>query len=278
MTVDHIGEFLPDMPLFLRYIGRLSCSIFFFCAVEGFMHTRNKKTYLIRLYAMGQLMTCIDLVLPRLLPVPSKMYMGSPWPYISNNVFLEIFIMMVLVYIWDAYAKDRKKLMLGTLIFFSYQIVGNILFEKIFWYTDLMQTAIAYSVAGLHDEYFMGNTALYVDCLIPIFYLFRKREGDKDYRRPAIAFVAWWSVYAVFAVLLPTSIAQFLPFDFFGRRNAVFLDRVFKIGYQWMMIFALPFLLCYNGKKGKGWKYLFYTYYPLHIVCLYCLSGLFYRT
>ena len=279
MTVDHIGEFFPDTPLFLRYIGRLSCSIFFFCAVEGFTHTRNKKTYLIRLYAMSQLMTCIDLVLPRLFPVPSKMYMVALRQCIPNNVFLEIFITMVLIYIWDTYAKDRKKLVLGTLIFFFYQIVGNILFEKILWYTDsTIQRGIAYSVAGLYGNYFMGGAALHVDCLIPIFYLFRKREGDKDYRRPAIAFVVWWAVYVVFAVLLPTSIAQFLPFDLFGRHNAVFLDRVFKIGYQWMMIFALPFLLCYNGKKGKGWKYLFYTYYPLHIVCLYCLSALFYRT
>lgn len=278
MTVDHIGEFFPDMPLFLRYIGRLSCTIFFFCAVEGFTHTRNKRTYLIRLYVMSQLMTCIDCALPQLFPVPSKMYMGDPLPYISNNVFLEIFIMMMLVYIWDVFAKDKKKLVLGTLIFFLYQIVGNILFDRILWYTDLTQSIIAYSVAGLYNGYFMGSTALYVDCLIPIFYLFRRRAGDKDYRRPAIVFVVWWAVYVIYAVLLPTRIVDAMSFELFGRHGAVFLERVFKCCYQWMMIFALPFLLCYNGKKGKGWKYLFYTYYPLHIVCLYCLSALFYRT
>lgn len=276
MTVAHIGEFFPDTPMILNYIGRLPGTLFFFCAVEGFTHTKNKRIYLIRLYAMSQLMTCIDFVLPRLLPAPPEMYMGS---YITNNVFLEIFIMMVLVYIWDTCAKDKKKLVLGTVLFILYQIVGNVILGKCLRYEGAAQSALAHSVAGLYNDYFMGNPALYVDCLIPIFYLFRKWEGDKDYRRPVIAFVVWWAVYAVLAVLLPTNIAQSLPVGVFVERlGHGFLDRAFKYCYQWMMIFVLPFLLCYNGKKGKGWKCLFYTYYPLHIVCLYCLSALFYRT
>ncbi|MCS4523633.1 hypothetical protein JTT07_04725 [Clostridium botulinum] len=30
--------------------------------------------------------------------------------------------------------------------------------------------------------------------------------------------------------------------------------------YQWMMIFAAPLFYLYNGKKGKGVKYLFYIF------------------
>ena len=30
------------------------------------------------------------------------------------------------------------------------------------------------------------------------------------------------------------------------------------------MILALPFMLLYNGEKGKAHKSLFYVYYPLH--------------
>ena len=37
-----------------------------------------------------------------------------------------------------------------------------------------------------------------------------------------------------------------------------------------MMVFALPLLWYYNGKKGKySLKYLFYCFYPLHIWLLY---------
>ena len=34
----------------MRGIGRISCPIFCFCIVEGFVHTRNIKKYLIRLF------------------------------------------------------------------------------------------------------------------------------------------------------------------------------------------------------------------------------------
>lgn len=45
---------------------------------------------------------------------------------------------------------------------------------------------------------------------------------------------------------------------------------------QWMMIFAVFFMMLYSGKKGRGYKYLFYIFYPLHIWVLYTLSVLFY--
>ncbi|PFW56203.1 hypothetical protein COL13_16590 [Bacillus cereus] len=42
-----------------------------------------------------------------------------------------------------------------------------------------------------------------------------------------------------------------------------------------MMIFALPFLLLYNGERGynKTWaKYMFYVFYPVHIWTLYIIG------
>lgn len=34
-------------------------------------------------------------------------------------------------------------------------------------------------------------------------------------------------------------------------------------------VFALPLILCYNGKKGTSAKYLFYIYYPLHLTLIW---------
>ena len=44
-------------------------------------------------------------------------------------------------------------------------------------------------------------------------------------------------------------------------------------GIQWYALVALPLLALYNGQRGK-WKlkWLFYLYYPLHLVALYGLA------
>ena len=33
MLIDHIGEFIPGTPLFLRILGRASAPVFLFCSV-----------------------------------------------------------------------------------------------------------------------------------------------------------------------------------------------------------------------------------------------------
>ena len=45
----------------------------------------------------------------------------------------------------------------------------------------------------------------------------------------------------------------------------------FGAQYQWMMVFALPLLWTYNGKKGKhSWKYLFYFFLPAAYLDFIC--------
>ena len=43
---------------------------------------------------------------------------------------------------------------------------------------------------------------------------------------------------------------------------------------QWMMIFSLLPICLYNAKEGRKEKWLFYIFYPLHIIVLYLLSTL----
>lgn len=48
------------------------------------------------------------------------------------------------------------------------------------------------------------------------------------------------------------------------------LEYFWEFEFQWMMIAALPFIVLYNGERGRySLKYLFYAFYPLHIWILY---------
>ena len=57
MLIDHVGEFIPQSPIWFRYIGRLSAPLFFYCSAWGFYYTRNRKKYMLRLYFLGILMS-----------------------------------------------------------------------------------------------------------------------------------------------------------------------------------------------------------------------------
>lgn len=259
MTVDHIGEFIPNMPLWLRYIGRLSACIFFFCAVEGYTHTGSKRNYLLRLYLMNLLMTGIDIALPMLLGQKGV---------IPNNVFLEIFTMLFLVHLWDTYAEDKQKRILFPLLFIGYQIAVYWLMSGLLRYSSNAEISIVHAILGC--PLYMGANTIYVGCLIPIFYFCRNNK-----KRLAACFSGWvllFCIYTVFAVpaLVFNPLLEFLHIDTFGFNDfGTVCSRAFRTDFQWMMLFSLPLLLAYNGKRGKGPKYFFYVYYPVHIAILY---------
>ena len=53
MTIDHFGyAFFPEQKV-LIYLGRLAFPIFSFQIVEGYIHTKNLKKYILRLVILG---------------------------------------------------------------------------------------------------------------------------------------------------------------------------------------------------------------------------------
>ena len=86
--------------------------------------------------------------------------------------------------------------------------------------------------------------------------------------------------YGVVGVLVPV-------FIYLGRNKleklvlAAFILCVLCMDYhgiQWYCLLALPLLALYNGQRGdKKMKYLFYVYYPVHLVVIHLVSSLIYR-
>jgi len=81
--------------------------------------------------------------------------------------------------------------------------------------------------------------------------------------------------YGLWGVLLPVLV-------YFGRskeeklRNFTLGQVLLALGsgpLQWFSLAIVPLLALYNGKRGKRkMKYLFYIYYPAHLVVIYLLS------
>lgn len=256
MTIDHIGVYIPGAPLWLRYIGRLSACIFFFCAVEGFSHTHDKKRYLMRLYLASIGMTVLDILLPLLL--------GQTAP-IRANVFLEITGMMLLLYLLEMHRGNPKKQLISGILYAAYQIAVNSLVGAVLKYESIADERLVRALLACSVP--EDANVLYVDLLILLFWFCR---GDKKKLSAAfsgyVLFQIFWNVLAV-PSRLPVIGEMFQAFG-------TVWERAFRTDFQWMMIFALPLLLSYNGQKGKGCKWLFYVYYPLHIGILYTVGVL----
>lgn len=147
--------------------------------------------------------------------------------------------------------------------------------------------------------YFLAMDSLYM-CVLVTFSLSISLIYAIDYGRNQGG-IAWLVPLGVLTVVyMLTDILPFLlwktdygiDYGFYGillpvlvylgrsRREKLLLFALALIllgitygGPQWYGLLALPLLALYNGRRGK-WKmkYLFYVYYPLHLVVIHLLG------
>lgn len=291
MTIDHIGVCIPGMPIWLRWIGRLSSPLFFFCAAEGIMHTRDKKLYLKRLWKMSILMVFIESALPALL----KMTVGIS-PYFNNNIFASIFQGTLIIYLLEKTKDSRSKRVKYILIYAGYQIAVMILyvlynmagFLDSFYLIPIISDADRFIFTALGSIIMMEGSLILTSAIV-VFYFCRNNK-----KRLAAVYSMYCTAYfIVFVFQIPLRTVNFmyrigiprlLVECFRSVCSILGMETIFPAGdlvnsllhinFQWMMIFALPFMLAYNGEKGRGLKRLFYIYYPVHLIVLNMIGEL----
>lgn len=287
MTVDHIGEFIPNTPIWLRYIGRLSSPLFFFAAAEGICHTHDKKNYLLRLYKLSILLETLKLIF--------TYFFGKYMDFdITNNIFASIFHGTFIIYIFEEHKNSVKKRNLFLSLYFLWQLISLLICSAIDNITgnDTISSVLAMFksiiFAALGNYLYSAEGAFYLSMMIVLFYFCRNNK-----KKLAVSYIAYCMIYlTVTALRVPYRLDCFaaslglsnalrdivvLPFDLLGFHlmysmpGVPILELILKYHYQWMMIFVLPLLLLYNGERGNYPKKLFYIYYPLH---LFILAGL----
>lgn len=287
MTLDHIYYFLSSLlpiPLIFTITGRLAAPIFIFALCEGFDHTRDRRTYMLRLYGFSVMMGALNLFLNSFLPHPAGVVA-------FGNIFATMFLILCFIsfteMIRTGAGKAKLKGILGYVLVFAIQAVILILAAGAFGSAaagaaetvGTVGTAGATGTAGVAGvaEVAGSSAAAWalglqkiISLAVTVFLpLPLTVEGSVVF--VALGVVMYYTRKSPLALTI--AYTAFSLLFFVSAASQGFTPDNMLTQNQWFMILALPFFLSYNGQRGGGLKYLFYLYYPLHITFLMALAN-----
>lgn len=109
MLIDHIGAVLFPGAMWLRIVGRLAMPIFCFFVSEGFIHTRSKRRYLVRM-----------LIFAVVSDIPFDLAFWGKLTIAHQNVMFTFAFAVAAMWIYEALRKSEKAILkaLGVLSVF----------------------------------------------------------------------------------------------------------------------------------------------------------------
>ena len=278
MFIDHIAEFIPNIPIQFHWIGRVSAPIFFFTVVEGYIKTSDKLKFFIRLYLLSVIVEFINMYQYDFFSFEN--YYNN----IDNNIIQTL--LSTCIFIWLIEKKENK--LKFIIVYVIWQIFIVFVYEA-----DSHLKILPSLISNISPVFFLSlngtEGGLIFVVLGLVFYFSRNSKS--------VVFMSY-SLYCLILFLivqmeiLPRFIMKigYLGFPFlshllfwitlsFSGLSPFYsgnLSPLFE-NYQWMMIFALPFICCYGGDRGLNLKYLFYVFYPIHILLLFYIGNTIYN-
>ncbi len=208
MVFDHVGDMFFPGVMWPRMIGRLAMPIFSFCISEGYIHSRDRNKYIIRLGLFALVSE-----------VPFDLAFDGMVGLNHQNIMLTFFLSVLALKVFDLIRGEVKG--------------------------DTGKYSIWRTVCGILSV-----------CMMAVFAVVVKAD------------------YTLFAVM-----AVFLFYVFKDSRHLIrsgvgvaFLALTRTVGYYCTTGLSLIPLLLYNGKRGRGLKWLFYVFYPGHLLLLYLIK------
>lgn len=273
MTFDHIGylinifysQYSGDTASYVsevfRTIGRLALPLFCLLIVEGVMHTRSIKKYILRLSSMALIILIAQII----------MEFGFHYSLYQGNIFIDLTLGALMIYALKQKNSWIKALALLPLI---YGVISFVLFG--YEYSTNNKIMVWWLPYFLRSQYFflsflfmLGFYFSYV--IINSYYRSRQKEIgiDLDYIKTTSQYrLAVNVIMAAFLAVIV--IAVYLLCEYVIPMEYVFFDNA----CQSYAIIAGAFILLYSGKRGynaKWFEYGCYLYYPLHLVVLYAI-------
>ena len=258
MLMDHIYYFFGHtghIPWWFGLAGRLAAPLFLFCLVEGFLHTRSRKKYFLKILSIAVPMGLL------LFFMRFGGFLVRPDGFYPQNAMMSAFVMLIAcfqAFDWIA-SRKIKKVAAGCgvlLLLLAWPFLASML---------TVQVPVSATVVGILGYTLLPMINISGDVTLPVLmtgivlYLTYKHRKLQVVAMVLVNF-AWHFVFVYFQVRTWPGFA---------------LSQMFTMYYEWLgAIFAAPLLLCYNGKRGAGYGKFFYVFYPAHIYILYALSWL----
>lgn len=253
MLLDHIEyifAFTGKIPLIFSWLGRLSAPLFLFCIVEGFIHTHDRRKYFLRIYLISIVMGLIHFSFYN---VGSGLVRGDGF-FPQNQMLASFSILLVVLQGIDWCQKKHWIRGLCAILLPILLPFIAVIFYRLASGSPtglFLINLLSFTVLPLHTSIADGGTITLITGVL--LYAFHKNR-----KRQAVSFIIvsiLWDIVRILFFLPELTVADF-----------------FTQAYEWMEIFAVVPMLCYNGTRGTGSKKFFYWFYPIHIYLLYALS------
>lgn len=257
MVLDHIQYFFSytgKIPVFFSMLGRMAAPLFLFCIIEGFTHTHDRKKYFLRIYLISVFMGAVQFSFYNI-----GYFLVRPDGFFPQNQMLASFSILLVVLAGFDFCAQKKwgYGLIAILVPILYPFALAFLMIKLSNpVLNFFLNLLSFTVLPAHSFIIDGGTATIIFGVV--LYLFRNNR-----KMQAAAFVGTCVLWDVVRLLL---IAPGLGITDF-----------FTAAYEWMEVFAVIPMLCYNGTRGHGSKRFFYWFYPVHIYVLYALSCALYH-
>ena len=269
MTLDHVGQFLMiqygsnadlmTMANIFRVFGRLALPLFVFMIVEGVLHTKNFKKYLLRLGIMASLVSLVFITFEYIYPMPEFSSL-----YRAGNIFLDLTLLAIAIYFVKHENKNLRWITLLPVAFsvLSFVVKGIEYSQNIdihwFPYFLTMQYDWLTIILGL------GFYAAYLLADAYIKHLQPTSGMDKEMW---IMNGNYRFLVNLIAAVLATIIHIFYYLFVYMWPDGVFWDASTQI----YALFSSAFILLYSGKRGynaKWFQYGSYLFYPVHLIII----------
>ena len=263
MTLDHVGlylrmqywnnESLMQVSEVFRCFGRLALPLFAFMIVEGVLHTKNIKKYLLRLGIMASLVSLVFIVLEY-----SNWFTGFDELLRAGNIFIDLILLAVVIYCLNHpkwYIKLITLLPLAlSVLSFVVKGIETAQMIDIHWFPCFLTMQYDFLPLLLGIGFYLAYVVmdLYIKYIVKTDKAVFEENGS----------------YRFMVNLLMVFFATIIHLFYYSFRyiwpEGIFWDYT----QQLFAILSSAFILFYSGKRGYNAKWFqigSYIYYPLHI-------------